>query len=64
MATNNKKTTKYQVTFVLEVEGDQPEEIVEEAVAAVIDGEIHGESRRCGMRFHDAHFFSVEKGEG
>lgn len=57
------KTTKYTVTFVLEVEGLEESDLVDEAVTAVIDDEIDVHSdggTRCGVRFTDASMFKVE----
>src|SRR5262249_13258092 len=67
MAKTNKKTTKYQVTFILKVEGDyseDAEEKVEEAVTRLIDEKILSGQECFGVKFEDAEFFNARRDEG
>lgn len=58
------KRTKYVVSFTLEIEGQEPEEAVDEAITAVVDEELSAHSNggtRCGVRFYDASLFTVRR---
>jgi hypothetical protein len=58
MAKRNAKRTRYEIVLTIETDRPEAEELVEEAVTAVIDEEImslrSSGGSRCGLRFVDA----------